>query len=217
MKASDVQKSNKGFTIIEMLIVIGIFGVLTAVVVFQYGNFNSQTILTNMAYEVALATRQAQVYALGVRGQIDADNFDNRYGVYFNLIADEGDEKFIFFIDQETADSICDGDGETPGEDCFLCELGSECLESYQFLRDIRLDSICLSALNDPVDEDGNCDGELVDSATVTFERPNPDAIIYSDETSNDVSAAIFVKNQFDNKRAVVIKNTGQISVEFIQ
>lgn len=213
------KKTEKGFTIVEMLIVIGIFGVLTAVVVFQYGNFNSQTILTNMAYEVALTARQAQVYALGVRGREGDDNFDNRYGVYFDLDADPDGERFIFFIDTATPDSICNG--ATEGT-CFSCETGSECLESYQFLRDIRLDSLCIATDNDPVNSEGECSGETVNSMVVTFERPNPDAIIYSDEVDpsdlDDVnSAAIFVTNQYNNLRAIVIKNTGQISVEYIQ
>lgn len=220
------KKLQQGFTIVEMLIVIGIFSVLTAVVLFQYGNFNSQTILTNMAYEVALTTRQAQVYALGVRGQQgegDADdNFDNRYGVYFDLNIDPDGENFIFFIDTATPapDSICNGADE--GEDCFSCETGSECLESYQFLRDIHIDSLCIATANDPINSAGECSGELVDSMVVTFERPNPDAIIYSDGVdasylANVSSAAIFVTNQYDDLRAVVVKDTGQISVEYIQ
>jgi prepilin-type N-terminal cleavage/methylation domain-containing protein len=214
----------KGFTMVEMLITLGIFSMLTAVVMFQYGNFNSQTILTNMAYEVALATRQAQVYALGVRGQAGNDNFENRYGVYFDNLEDTVDEpggkKFIFFIDQgvgssDPLNSICDGTGES--SNCFSCEEGSECLESYAFLRDISIDSICLSTQGEPLD-DGICNGDSPEAATITFERPNPDAIIYNiDEDDLDYnSAAIFITNKYNDMRAVVIKSTGQISVEFI-
>lgn len=211
----------QGFTIVELMIVIGIFSVLSAVVLFQYGNFNSQIILTNMAYEVALATRQSQVYALGVRGQAGQDNFSNRYGMYFDLRPEPEGEKFIFFIDRgevdnpDAANKICDG--LSPGEDCFACELGDECEESYSFLRDIHIESLCLSDTNDPIDEDNTCNGDFVDAATITFERPNPDAIIYDPVNAQEyASAAIFVSNQYDDLRAVIVKTTGQISVDFL-
>jgi prepilin-type N-terminal cleavage/methylation domain-containing protein len=220
---------NLGFTMVEMLVVVGIFTVLTATVIFQYGNFNSQTIMTNMAYEVALATRQAQVFSLGVRGQSGINNFDNRYGVYFDTNMTEKD--FVFFIDYgeegspESANSICDneipnGDGEG---NCFACITGDECLEKFTLTRDITLDKICLVDGNDPLasDDSGDCasGADSVSAATITFERPNPDAIIRDpNNVSEDSykSAAIILTTRFGDQRAVVIKSTGQISVEVL-
>lgn len=214
---------------IEMLVVIGIFTILTSVVMFQYGNFNSQTILTNMTYEVALATRQAQVFSLGVRGEAGETNFDNRYGVYFDFEDSPDGKAFVFFIDRGDSstdpvtdpDSICNG---LDNDECFACETGSECLESYSFLRDIRIESICLSYINEPISDEGVCedDGDETASATITFERPNPDAIFYNLENDSlgfpdpYQSAAIFVTNDFGDRRAVVVKSTGQIEVKFL-
>ncbi len=224
------KKLNGGFTMAEMLVVIAIFSILTTVVVFQYGKFNSQTIMTNMAYEVALATRQAQVFALGVRGQTQVDNFSNRYGVYFNKNRNE--KEFIFFIDRgeagepESASGTCDADPENPvsagGDDCWDCLSGGECLEKMTLTRDIFIDRMCVSMENEPINlQTGECvgGGNGVDQITITFQRPNPDAIVYdSDNLSSGPysSAAIVLSNNFNNQRAVVVRNTGQISVEIL-
>lgn len=216
---------SKGFTIVEMLIVLAIFSVLTAIVIFNYGNFNSQTIMTNMAYEVALTTRQAQVYALGVRADQTevTDNFDNRYGVFFTNPGEGVGKDFIFFIDRGAADDdysgteepgICDGTGGA--DDCFECTTGDECLERLSLTRDIYIDSILVSDSNDPFSGSTS-----LNQMTVTFERPNPNAIIV-DPTSTAPrteyeSAAVILQNSYGNRRAVIIKETGQISVETIE
>jgi prepilin-type N-terminal cleavage/methylation domain-containing protein len=218
------QQMSRGFTMIEMLITLGIFSVLTAVVVFQYGQFNSQTIMTNMAYEVALATRQAQVYALGVRADTGTgipavDTFENRYGMYFNVNS-EDEKTFIFFIDRgengdvTAADGICnDGSGGAPN--CFSCASDSECLEKYSVMRDIYLDKICTSTNGNLIDDDGNCLQSDITELTVTFQRPNPDAIIAKPSPYKKyVDAAIVLGNNFGDQRAVIIKETGNISVK---
>jgi prepilin-type N-terminal cleavage/methylation domain-containing protein len=220
MKVS--KKFSKGFTLIEMLVTMGIFSVLSAVVVFQYGQFNSQTILTNMAYEIALAAREAQVYALGVRN-ISGDNFNNRYGIYINKSEDPEGKNFVFFIDrpdlnnENKPNGKCDGDVGV----CLACSAGSECLYKYTLSRDIFIDKICMSLGNVNPVEDGNCDidNTPLNDLHLTFERPNPDAMFFSTSYNNSEdpiqSVGIVIRNRFDSYRTVVIKSTGQISVEF--
>ncbi len=202
----------KGFTILEMLMVLAIFGVLTAVIMFNYGEFNSRTIMTNMAYEVALNIREAQVYSLGVRGQVNLESFDNHYGVYFNKTANP--KEYSFFIDkmngEEEPDGLCDG-----GDIACLACAGGECLSKSTLTRDVTIDQLCISTGNDPVDsKTGSCNGNPVESLTVTFKRPNPDAVIYSGTTfQGNSSAGIVLTTSYGNKRAIIIRPTGQISV----
>lgn len=205
-----IQRFQKGFTLIEMLVVLAIFTILTAVIMFNYGQFNSQTIMTNMAYEVALTTRQAQVYSLGVRG--DDDDFNKRYGIFINLT---NDKNFIFFRDENETGS-CEEDGVF----CSVCPIGGECLNKYTLTRDIFIEKICVSSTgNEPIDSSGVCNGEPVSDIAITFERPNPDGVFKSQTSgapSNIKSVAIVLKTKFGNQRAVVVQNSGQISVEFL-
>ncbi len=211
------QKSqyNRAFTIMEMLVVIAIFGILTAVVMFQYGKFNSHTIMVNTAYEVATTIQQAQVFSLGHKSQIGSDNLKNRYGAYFDL--SKSLKEFIFFIDygvdeDDPANGICEGvDGSGS---CFSCVPGDECIEKFRLTRDIFFDQICVSLNNDPIDGNEQCVTSL-DAATVTFQRPNPDAIVVNPENEDAFnSIGIILSNSFNNRMAVIVRSTGQISVE---
>ena len=47
-----------GFTLIEMIIVIAIIGIITLVVIVSQGSFNKSLILSNAAYDLALALRR---------------------------------------------------------------------------------------------------------------------------------------------------------------
>lgn len=211
-------QNKKGFTLIEMLMVLAIFTILTSVVMYNYSEFNSRTIMSNMAYEIALTVRQAQVYSLGVRGQAGNEEFDNRYGVYFNT--DNGGKDFIFFFDKKPAgedtepNGWCDGDGSEPN--CLACIAGGECLEKVTLTRDIYISKICMSSQVDPVSDTGVCtDTTNETDISVTFDRPNPDAqtVVGSGGANTEKNVAIVVKNSFGNQRAVIIRNTGQISV----
>ncbi len=57
----------RGFTLIEMIIVIAIIGIITVVVITSQSAFNKSLVLSNAAYDVALALRSAESYGLGSR------------------------------------------------------------------------------------------------------------------------------------------------------
>lgn len=211
----------KGFTILEMLMVLAIFTVITAVVIFNYSEFNSKTILSNMAYEVALSVRQAQVYSLGVRGQANLDNFNTRYGIHINTGIN--DKSLIFFVDKDDAgepDNACDAGNSAS---CITCSGNTECLEKINLTRDVTVARICTSTdvTVPPVDAtSGFCvDGEdsTHEELTLLFKRPNPDAIVtVGTESLTDVSTGIVLKTSYGNQRAVIISPTGQITVQVV-
>ncbi len=73
-----------GFTLVEMLVVVAIFTIISAVALFNQTKFSSDMVITNLAYEIALEVRQAQTYGIGVRNSSnDASNFQYGYGVHF--------------------------------------------------------------------------------------------------------------------------------------
>ncbi len=213
-----ISQIKKGFTLIERLMVLAIFTILTSVVMYNYAEFNSRTIMSNIAYEIALTVRQAQVYSLGVRGQAGNEEFDNRYGVYFNT--DNDGKEFVFFFDKKPTGEGAEPDGWCDGgegqSNCLACVSSSECLEKVTLTRDIFISKICLSNTINPVNENGICNETTTDEdISVTFDRPNPDAKTVVDSGGSDLkkNVAIVVKNKFGNQRAVIIRTTGQISV----
>lgn len=54
---------------------------ISAVVIFQFRSFDSQLLLRNLAYEIALTIREAQALGIGVRGV--GGDFSTAYGAHF--------------------------------------------------------------------------------------------------------------------------------------
>lgn len=220
---SNLYSNRDGFTLIELLLVIAIFSILTSVVVFNYNKFNSDILLTNMAYEVALDIREAQVYSLGVRGgdSSSSNNFNMRYGVYFDLDDGDGDgnnKNFVFFDDSNN-DGWCNNGVESCSIDVCTAGEDNECERVTRLTRDSIFEKICVSDDGtDPMSFDtGDCSatGTEKDEISVTFSRPNPDTLI-KDESGNDFnSAAILMRsNQKDYKKIIHILNNGQIVIK---
>lgn len=210
------ENTSRGFTLVEMTIVAGIFAILTVIVVVKYGDFTSNLLVTNMAYEIALTTRQAQAFGVGVRGfESEGDRgFNYPYGVYFNL--DDGTSEtgalarsFIFFVDRDD-DLMCDDGVGSPGVSNCVCAEADECINQLTLQRNIRITSI------DVGNQSFNCTSAT--AASVTFKRPSPEArIIKQDGDFEDDWGYVQVKVEAPatetNPSYVLIRKNGQISV----
>lgn len=75
--------SQDGFSLTELVVVIGIVGVLSTVIISRYNNFDSAILLRNLAYDVALAVREAQALGVSVRGE--SGTFTTAYGMHFEI------------------------------------------------------------------------------------------------------------------------------------
>lgn len=182
-----------------MVTVLGIFMVLTSVVLFNYNKFRSETILTNMAYEVALSVREAQIYGVSVRnpnGSMETASFSVPYGIHFMAPSSgDGTASYFLFADQNQnglyQDTSC-----LSGMD--------ECVTPYTLQRGMVIDSIATKTGT------GFCDYPT--EASVVFKRPNPEPIIDNDY---DVSfVEVRLKATDGAVRYVVIRNNGQIYVD---
>lgn len=224
-----------GFTLIEMIVVVGIFGIITAITIYNYGKFNSSTLLTNLAYEVALEVRQAQVYSLGVRSSgavvgadLDHESFENRFGTYFNIA--DTQKGFLTFSDKNPGGiwGSCNDDG---GAYCTVLSCNTnneECLSAVSFSSGVEVSELCVSPEGvDPVDLDaGVCSSSnsvsSVEKVGITFSRPNPEALIKTeddsdaDEVEPDRNVGIIIEAKNGAKRAIIVRSTGQITVEYI-
>jgi prepilin-type N-terminal cleavage/methylation domain-containing protein len=97
-------KYNSGVTLLELLIVISIFLIITTTIIFNNGKLNSSFTTQNLADDIALSVRKAQGYAIGVRKV--GDSFESGYGIHFTTTGFDENEKhfgsnksFILFAD----------------------------------------------------------------------------------------------------------------------
>jgi len=184
-------KDQKGFTLVELLVSIGIFSVITSIAVFNNAQFNSSVLLTNLAYEVALSIRQSQVYGVTVKKDT-TNNFNSAYGIHFNLAAPTS---YILFQDTTPVDHVFNS--------------GDVSIETFNIQKGNGITQFCVTDGGAPVCHKG-------DNATldISFVRPNPDALIYVGGVGPRHSKAeVCVVSPQNIKRKVVIESTGQISV----
>lgn len=235
---------DRGFTIVEMVVVITIFGIIAGLVLFRYRNYQAIIDLENTAQDIALEIQKAQNDAIGGRypslvngGQTPPPvGWRPSYGVYFDPDPSHGHQKeFIFFFDRESLQPN-DPNYKLPGIDgraglddgsAFTAcgATTSECLRKITITNDVSIVK--------------TCDGDMptcnalptsygLGNTSLVFTRPFPERIAlknalgigsYTGSTfqiSGD--ARIRVKSETTgNMKDIVITPLGQIRVETVQ
>ncbi len=182
--------NTKGFTLVELMISVGIFAMMTALLLAKFGTFNQGILLSNLAYDVALTIRNAQSYGLNVKSADRATNvFDYPYGVHFVA----GESKFTFFADVNSSGVYDSGDDSIPTQITNI-KRGSKILK-------ICLNSDCTPPPTPPTTLD------------ITFKRPDPNALIRIDGGTKSY-AKIVLEATDGSIRNIVVRSTGQIAVE---
>jgi prepilin-type N-terminal cleavage/methylation domain-containing protein len=215
-----IKRAQAGVTLIELIVVIAIFTVVSGVLMFNYSDFNTNVSIRNLAQEIALSVRKAQTYATSVQS-IDAAKISTTtypaYGISFrtDTTAEPSDRmsdmrQFILFADiprnnGPTGDRLyeyIDTCG-TPSED-------NECVESFNITSADRIVAICTDL------DGGKCDAEEVN---VMFKRPSPDAdicVVQSGACQDPLPSYVKIKVESPKgiQKVISVWNTGQISVQ---
>ncbi len=224
------KKSRSGFTLIELVVVTGIFVIVTGIILANYSRFSSSIVLENVAYDIALSIRQSQTYGMIVREFGTGTGIFPAYGTYF-YSGGNGASEFYIFADTEGADNKIYDNG--PG-----CILGvtNECFDKLTLQNTYKIYTVCgnlkednISLPNDPARTVDDLANEIgvgkncgdYDSVNITFTRPNPDALIKAHRVGKDADdfeilndVEIIVASPRGDIRSVVVWNTGQISIE---
>lgn len=141
--------ASRGFTLMEMVVTVGIFALISTVVIVRNAQFDNETLLQNLAYDVALSIRQAQQFGVNVRASDGV--FEGAYGAHF----DAESTTYFAFIDMDE-----DGVYDEP----------EELVETYSLGRGATIGAIChVQAGGD------DCSLGRLD---IVFRRPDPDAVI---------------------------------------
>ncbi len=202
----------KGFSLVELLVVMAIFLIIVGIVLTKQSKFSSDILITNLAYDVALTIRQAQVYGIGSKA-VNVSTFRAGYGVHFDPIA--AADSFFVFADSALGDTgVDDADFDyvyTAPPDGTDIIVNPITLNRGQKIHDLCVRSggntSCWS-------NDKSQDFQL----DITFVKPNPDAHIRLNENLTEYDQAIIkVESSLGDKcRNVVVGSSGQISVEAI-
>ncbi len=226
-----ISLGKRGFTLFELLVSISIFTLLTAVLLVKNTQFRGTTIINNVAYDLALSFREAQVYGVDVQSyanvassssysQTAADVFTHGYGMHYDTYDSVPAKQIYPYVNQFTlfadsgstnpdnlrydADDVIVEIKTIPQEDIIqnICALGT---------------TYCTNYGGDPIHK--------ISSIDVSFKRPNPDAKISITTESGAVISGLDSMSIFLTPRAqaaittnqvikeIDVSSTGQISV----
>ncbi len=130
-----VKKIHKAFTLIELMVVIAIFLVVTGVILFQSNSFDSTITASNLAQDVALSVRKANAYTLGFQvPNTVGGTVIKGYGV--NFTAGTGDS-FLLFGETDPYDQYY-----THTSGCGVFSHIDECIEQTIIKTKDRISSI---------------------------------------------------------------------------
>ena len=213
-------RGDRGFTILELIFVIMIFGILSSIVFSNFATFSGRVSFDNLTQDVALKIIQAQKNA--TLGAINV-NFASRdlkpsYGMYFTVGSSSAvavaNNQFIYFTDEPmTGTTTGNKVYDSPTNPIYTCNTGSstECLSVTQITTGEHIDDICY-----PSGGSVNCDAKDVN---IVFTRPLPDASIlmrtsFAATTSTSITAAcieLASPNDPTSKRTVKVNSFGQV------
>lgn len=218
----------RGFTLIEMLVVLMIISIVTTIALVGQSTFDRSMLITNTAYRVAISIREMQTYGLSSRvARIGTNDYRTNvgYGAHF---ASGSTGSYALFADTSRTsgiESYCQAlvgtDSTLPEYKLGNCVYGAgadNLVETYSFTRGFKIKDLCgrLASNNSRVCSSTNNITEL----DLVFMRPNTDSVMSGRSTNAGTpwvelnSAEIYIQTA-DNAttRGVCISKLGQVSV----
>lgn len=181
----------KGFTLVEVVVMIGIFSVLAGVVLGNYRQFITNANFSNASENIVIALREAQVYGVATKRSSVAcvagtSNFTCPYGVHFDLTYPTS---ITIFVDAN-------------GNKVYDAPL--EFVRTENFPAGTTISSLNCGLVA--------CSPSMLD---VTFRRPNPDAFIANTAFQATLfeTATIMLTNGINTSRTTISAG-GQISLQ---
>ncbi len=229
-----------GFSVVELIVVAGIIGVLSIILVVNQNAFNRSVILKNTAADIALSLWSAQTYGIGTRAVGTISNAG--YGIDFSI-----GNSFTFFADTDPGAGGLHACRKVPliigssapsaiAGDCFyrLCAAGGGCTEDQLFAQ--------AHALNNGMEVTNFCAYEgttaeycyqggsnaNMQRLAIVFTRPNTSAeirmlnsggaIVGNTDGDNSTgatftSACVTVSSPYGASRGVLVSKLGQVSL----
>jgi prepilin-type N-terminal cleavage/methylation domain-containing protein len=195
------KQTQKGFTLIELIVVVAIIAVISALSLFNSSKLNSSVLLSNTAYEVGLIIRDAQVAGLGAKvisGNVGGTTVatTSNQGIYFDI---KKPEQVVFFADLNRNNTY---DEQSEQSQIFKIENK----------RAGKILNICKTT-NNTLD----CN---VENVNIIFKRPNPEAYFYPsdllDKSGQGHIGNIVINMGFTDGecKSIIVYKTGAIQID---
>ncbi len=163
-------KMNRGMSYVELIVVLSIFSLLSGVAIYNYGDFQANVDIKNLASDIASQMVGAQRSSLN--GVLPTNGYYSSwkpsYGVAFDTSSDANKKSFIYFIDIGSTENEQNGLFDGSFADCT-----GECLSKINITKNNSIDSI-VECSAEPCGA-----GKTVTSLSVLFKRPDSSAIFY--------------------------------------
>lgn len=183
------------------MVVTAVMVVVTTMILADNNRFGGVVLLENLAYDVALSVREAQVYGISVQ-RFGGSNFDAGFGVHFDI---SSPQTYVVFGDGITPNGLYD----CPQPGTSDCEL----VQATTISNGYRIGDLCVT----PPSGTETCGAAKVD---VLFQRPEPDASISLGENSCLLNgglcegrARVILVSPRGDTMSVIVESNGQISV----
>jgi prepilin-type N-terminal cleavage/methylation domain-containing protein len=201
------RKLNAGMTYVELIVVLSIFAVMSSIVIFNYGEFQTRIDIKNLASDIALKIVEAQKSSLSGNQNPNAPtNWKPSYGVYFfdPTSANDADgiahnKKFDYFAD-------LDQNGIISNPSCSVTT--NECLDKILITKDNSISKLEVVG--------AGC--SAITDLGLVFKRPNSRIAMTSNNlpiTCSSLSyyAQITIKSPKTTKATIKIYPSGRIQV----
>lgn len=177
---------NKGFTLLELLVVLAIFIIITSIVLANYPLFKDGISLKKTAQQIAIAIHEAEVYAMAVKSF--NDQFSG-YGAHF----ESGSSSFVLFSDIDD-DNVYDA--------------GTEEVKIYAIQTNDKIYDLCGNQNSPAPDVCG------LASVDIIFLRPNPIVILNGAGSPGLSDIEIYLKSPREKIKKIIVFASGQVSIE---
>jgi prepilin-type N-terminal cleavage/methylation domain-containing protein len=224
MKKPYLKKNNeRGFSLVEFIVVLVIFSIMSGTSLFNFNRYKNNIETTNVAQDIALSIRQAQVYGISATdgfGDGDASaifgaggNGNSRDAGVINITQDRSVRGLA--IDTESQEIIL-------FEDLDRNNQYESSIDRVIDIRTILTQNIDISVcLFNPGESSASraslrsCENEVTDGrVNITFQRPYPDAIISYGDFQFGRALIKLKDNSANDLKYIEVNSIGNISVK---
>jgi prepilin-type N-terminal cleavage/methylation domain-containing protein len=218
IRSRRVIRAPKGFTLIEMLIVLAIFVIITSVILVSQTSFTRSLLLTDSTYTVALSLRETQ--SLGLSSKAFSTILNAGYGIHFDTSSNKSYVQFADISNSPTSPPTWCPTGTAghpdakPGNCLYDGPSSGELAQTYQFGQGYTIGKFCGYKNTIPL----GCSPSGITSLDIVFQRPNTVTIMTVKNTSGsylqaDTACIQITAPTNDASQYVKVTQLGEISV----